>query len=86
MRIGARQSPYSRHVPCMTRASSWSITSCSGRTGRRATIFHTYSTYAGGLDMLVGACNFLDLAPKGRDEDGLSFTMGWVRHHDRYGD
>jgi len=36
--------------------------------------------------MLVGACNFLDLVPKGRDEDGLSFTMGWVRHHDRYGD
>ena len=50
------------------------------------TIFHTYSTYARGLDMLVGAYNFLDLAPKGRDEDGLSFTMDWLRHHDRYGD
>jgi predicted dithiol-disulfide oxidoreductase (DUF899 family) len=49
-------------------------------------IFHTYSTYARGLDMLVGAYNFLDLAPKGRDEDGLSFTMDWLRHHDRYGD
>jgi predicted dithiol-disulfide oxidoreductase (DUF899 family) len=47
-------------------------------------IFHTYSTYARGLDILVGAYNFLDLAPKGRDEDGLSFTMAWVRHHDRY--
>ena len=47
-------------------------------------IFHTYSTYARGLDMLVGAYNFLDLAPKGRDEDGLDFTMAWVRHHDRY--
>ncbi len=36
--------------------------------------------------MLVGAYNFLDLAPKGRDEDGLSFTMEWVRDHDRYGE
>ncbi len=48
-------------------------------------VFHTYSTYARGCDMLVGAYNFLDLAPKGRDEDGLDFTMAWVRHHDRYG-
>ena len=47
-------------------------------------IFHTYSTYARGLDMLVGAYQFLDLAPKGRDEDDLAFTMAWVRHHDRY--
>jgi predicted dithiol-disulfide oxidoreductase (DUF899 family) len=47
-------------------------------------VFHTYSTYARGLDILVGAYNFLDFAPKGRDEDGLAFTMAWVRHHDRY--
>ena len=47
-------------------------------------IFHTYSTYARGLDILVGAYNFLDLVPKGRDEGGLAFTMAWVRHHDRY--
>ena len=49
-------------------------------------IFHTYSSYARGLDMLVGAYSFLDLVPKGRDEDGLAFSMSWVRHHDRYGD
>jgi predicted dithiol-disulfide oxidoreductase (DUF899 family) len=49
-------------------------------------IFHTYSSYARGLDILVGAYNFLDLVPKGRDEDGLTFTMAWVRHHDRYAD
>jgi hypothetical protein len=36
--------------------------------------------------MMIGACNYLDIAPKGRDEDGLAFTMSWVRHHDRYGD
>jgi predicted dithiol-disulfide oxidoreductase (DUF899 family) len=49
-------------------------------------LFHTYSAYARGLDILVGAYNFLDLVPKGRDEDGLAFTMAWVRHHDRYGE
>jgi predicted dithiol-disulfide oxidoreductase (DUF899 family) len=49
-------------------------------------IFHTYSSYARGLDSLVGTYNWLDLAPKGRDEDGLAFTMAWVRHHDRYVD
>ncbi|MFZ3279425.1 MAG: thioredoxin family protein [Candidatus Sulfotelmatobacter sp.] len=49
-------------------------------------IFHTYSAYARGGDILIGAYNFLDLAPKGRDEDALAFTMAWVRHHDRYAD
>ena len=46
-------------------------------------IFHTYSTYARGLDLLVGAYNFLDLVPKGRDENPDS-TMDWVRRHDEY--
>jgi predicted dithiol-disulfide oxidoreductase (DUF899 family) len=49
-------------------------------------VFHTYSSYARGIDMLNGAYHFLDLAPKGRDEDGLDFTQAWVRHHDRYED
>ena len=49
-------------------------------------IYHTYSAYARGLDSLVGTYQFLDLVPKGRDEDGLAFTMSWVRHHDKYGD
>ncbi|MGB7158847.1 MAG: thioredoxin family protein [Tepidisphaeraceae bacterium] len=48
-------------------------------------IFHTYSTYARGLEPLVGAYTILDLVPKGRDEDALGFSMEWVRHHDRYG-
>lgn len=47
-------------------------------------VFHAYSTYARGLDIFVGAYNFLDHAPKGRDEGDLAFTMSWVRHHDRY--
>jgi predicted dithiol-disulfide oxidoreductase (DUF899 family) len=50
----------------------------------KGAIYHTYSTYARGLDILVGTYNFLDLAPKGRDEEGLTHTMAWVRHHDKY--
>jgi predicted dithiol-disulfide oxidoreductase (DUF899 family) len=46
-------------------------------------IFHTYSTYARGLDILVGTYNFLDFVPKGRDENPDS-TMDWVRRHDEY--
>ena len=47
-------------------------------------VSHTYSTYGRGLDILVGAYNFLDLVPNGRDEDLLDFTMDWVRRHDQY--
>ncbi len=46
-------------------------------------VFHTYSTYARGLDILVGTYKLLDLVPKGRGENPNS-TMDWVRHHDRY--
>ena len=47
-------------------------------------VFHSYSTYSRGLDLLNGAYNFLDLTPKGRDEAGLSGTMAWLRHKDSY--
>ncbi len=47
-------------------------------------VFHTYSAYARGLDILIGAYNFLDLAPKGRDEAALPWTMAWVRRRDEY--
>lgn len=47
-------------------------------------IFHTYSAYARGADILISAYNYLDLAPKGRNEDSFDFSMAWVRHHDRY--
>jgi len=46
-------------------------------------IFHTYSTYARGLDMLAGTYQFLDLTPKGRDENPDS-SMDWVHRHDEY--
>jgi predicted dithiol-disulfide oxidoreductase (DUF899 family) len=49
-------------------------------------VFHTYSAYARGLDILVGTYNLLDLVPKGRDEAALPWSMAWIRHHDRYED
>jgi predicted dithiol-disulfide oxidoreductase (DUF899 family) len=50
----------------------------------RGEVFHTYSCYSRGVDMLNGAYHYLDLVPKGRDEDGLKFSMEWVRRHDQY--
>ena len=47
-------------------------------------IFHTYSTYARGLDKLLGVYHFLDMTPAGRDEDALPYPMAWVRRHDEY--
>jgi predicted dithiol-disulfide oxidoreductase (DUF899 family) len=53
---------------------------------RDGEVFHTYSSYARGLDILLPTYNLLDMTPKGRDEDGLPWPMAWVRHHDRYAD
>jgi predicted dithiol-disulfide oxidoreductase (DUF899 family) len=47
-------------------------------------VFHTYSCYQRGLDMMNAAYHYLDLVPKGRDEASLPFSMAWVRHHDNY--
>jgi predicted dithiol-disulfide oxidoreductase (DUF899 family) len=47
-------------------------------------VFHTYSTYERGIDMVNTAYHYLDLVPKGRDEAGLDFTEAWVRYHDKY--
>jgi len=47
-------------------------------------IFHTYSCYARGLDMLNVAYHYLDIVPKGRDESGLPHSMAWVKLHDLY--
>jgi predicted dithiol-disulfide oxidoreductase (DUF899 family) len=49
-------------------------------------LFHTYSSFARGIDLVNTAYNYLDLVPKGRDEESLEFTQAWVRHHDRYED
>ena len=47
-------------------------------------LYHTYSTYSRGLDMLNGAYHYLDISPKGRDEDKLEYHMEWVRLRDEY--
>lgn len=47
-------------------------------------IFHTYSCYTRGIDAMNVTYQYLDLVPKGRDEDELGDTLAWVRHHDRY--
>jgi predicted dithiol-disulfide oxidoreductase (DUF899 family) len=49
-----------------------------------ARIYHTYSTYGRGVEVMMGAYNMLDLTPKGRDEREVDNKMEWVRHHDRY--
>ena len=46
-------------------------------------VLHTYSTFARGIDIVNTAYNYLDLAPKGRDEGGRG--PFWVRRHDEYG-
>ena len=52
-----------------------------GADGR---LFHSYSCYARGLDMLNGAYHYMDLVPKGRDEAELSYSMAWLRRRDCY--
>jgi predicted dithiol-disulfide oxidoreductase (DUF899 family) len=49
---------------------------------RKGDIFHTYSTYARGIDMMNVDYQYLDLVPKGRDENGKG--PFWVRRHDEY--
>jgi predicted dithiol-disulfide oxidoreductase (DUF899 family) len=49
-------------------------------------IFHTYSAFGRGAEEVLGAYMYLDLTPKGRNENGPNFDLtDWVRHHDRYG-
>jgi predicted dithiol-disulfide oxidoreductase (DUF899 family) len=45
-------------------------------------VYHTYSAYARGIDLLNGAYNYIDLTPKGRDEG--EGNMAWLRRHDEY--
>ena len=50
--------------------------------GDAGEVFHTYSAFAGGNEILCGTLNYLDFLPLGRQEtDGRT---DWVRHHDRY--
>lgn len=47
-------------------------------------VFHTYSTFGRGVEVMMGTYQMLDLVPKGRDERDVPNKMEWVRHHDRY--
>jgi predicted dithiol-disulfide oxidoreductase (DUF899 family) len=68
------QAPYGQEAPGLS----------AFRRGEDGAIYRTYSTYARGLDVLNGAYHLLDMTSKGRDEKELSFSMAWVRRHDRY--
>jgi predicted dithiol-disulfide oxidoreductase (DUF899 family) len=67
-----------------SRAESEEMPGLSVFAKDQGSVFHTYSTYARGLDIVVGAYNLLDMAPKGRDEDSLPWSMAWVKRHDEY--
>jgi len=67
-RVGADPIAYVRERPGM-----------SAFVREDGVVYHTYSTYARGLDGLWGMYQWLDRAPKGRNETGV-----WWRHHDRY--
>jgi predicted dithiol-disulfide oxidoreductase (DUF899 family) len=47
-------------------------------------VFHTYSTYGRGVEVMMGAYRMMDLTPEGRGERNVPHKMEWVRHHDRY--
>jgi predicted dithiol-disulfide oxidoreductase (DUF899 family) len=50
-------------------------------------VFHTYSAYARGDERGLGTYMFLDLTPKGRDENGPNKNLtDWVKRHDEYPD
>lgn len=52
--------------------------------GDDGVVYHTYSTYSRGLDNMNVIYQYLDLLPKGRDEEELEFTMAWVKRKDQY--
>jgi len=47
-------------------------------------VYHTYSTFGRGVEVMMHTYRFLDITPLGRQEEGLPYTMAWVKHHDRY--
>jgi predicted dithiol-disulfide oxidoreductase (DUF899 family) len=72
---------YARYQESMTDMPGFSVFFKDQAGG----IFHTYSTYARGLDPMNVAYQLLDLVPKGRDEAGLTHPMSWVKLRDLYG-
>jgi predicted dithiol-disulfide oxidoreductase (DUF899 family) len=72
---------YNYAVRPITASDEQGISVFYDETGK---VFHTYSCHGRGIDMVNGAYQYLDLVPKGRDEDGFSFSMEWLRRHDQY--
>jgi predicted dithiol-disulfide oxidoreductase (DUF899 family) len=80
--IAAGKAYYNYAVRPMTASDEQGVSVfCKNASGE---VFHTYSCHGRGIDMLNGAYQYLDLVPKGRDEDGFDFGMEWVRRHDQY--
>jgi predicted dithiol-disulfide oxidoreductase (DUF899 family) len=73
---------------CNYRLKQGSLTDLPGISafvkGDDGGVHHAYSTFARGLDLMNPAYNLLDLAALGRQEEGLPFSMSWVRLHDEY--
>ena len=67
---------------------SWRLPDAPGVSvfakGDHGSVFHTYSAHARGIDTLNNAFQYLDLVPKGRNEEGLTFSLAWVRYNDEY--
>jgi predicted dithiol-disulfide oxidoreductase (DUF899 family) len=66
-----------------TETSDWPGVSVFYKDGD-GSVFHTYSCYSRGIDILNVAYHYLDLVPKGRNEAGLEFSMSWLNYHDKY--
>jgi predicted dithiol-disulfide oxidoreductase (DUF899 family) len=78
---GEAEYNYTRQKPYGSEAPGISVFRDEG-----SAVFHTYSCYARGLDMLNGAYHLLDLVPKGRDEAHLAHNMSWLQRHDEFTD
>ena len=50
----------------------------------KGTVYHTYSTFGRGVEVMMQTYRLLDITPLGRHEEGLPYTMAWVKHHDSY--
>jgi predicted dithiol-disulfide oxidoreductase (DUF899 family) len=80
--LGRGEVYYNYHMVAFPRDEAPGISVfCKNDVGQ---VFHTYSTFGRGLEVMMGAYGLMDLTPKGRDELGLPYGMAWVRHHDRY--
>jgi predicted dithiol-disulfide oxidoreductase (DUF899 family) len=75
-----KQDEANRAVQTAREGAGTGATSASSATpGAPAT-----GQYADSVEVMMHTYRLIDLTPKGREEDGLRFTMEWVRHHDRY--